>query len=120
MRQPRGGRGTYSRPRKAMWMMMKSTRRTQGLNMAEQSEVGFGPLAEDPAAFLARFLKLTNEIMAPFSTHLEKRHKINVNEFRVLMSVGRLGTAASHELVEFTGVHPMAVSRGVNKLIRDG
>lgn len=56
--------------------------------------------------------------MAPFSVHLEKRHKIGVNEFRVLMTVGRVGSAASHEVAEMTGVNTMAISRAVAVLKR--
>lgn len=71
-----------------------------------------------PADVLNHILKLHNRLLAPFSIHLEKRHRISVNEFRLLMSVGRLGSAASHEVAELTGVNTMAISRAVAVLKR--
>lgn len=72
------------------------------------------------AALLHDLLKLTNRLMAPFSTHLERRYRISLNEFRMLMTIGRLGATASHELAELTGVNVMSVSRAVSALRRDG
>jgi MarR family transcriptional regulator, lower aerobic nicotinate degradation pathway regulator len=71
-----------------------------------------------PADVLNHILKLHNRLLAPFSIHLEKRHKISLNEFRLLMSIGRLGSAASHEVAELTGVNSMAISRAVAVLRR--
>lgn len=71
-----------------------------------------------PADVLNHILKLHNRLLAPFSIHLEKRHRISVNEFRLLMSIGRLGSAASHEVAELTGVNTMAISRAVAVLKR--
>lgn len=65
-------------------------------------------------------LKLANKLMAPFSTYLEHRHKISLNEFRLLMLIGRFPHSASHELVELTGVNPMSVSRAVAALQKHG
>lgn len=81
------------------------------------------PQDETPVAAaetLHRILKLSNRLMAPFTTYLEHRYKISVNEFRLLMLIGRYGTAASHELVEVTGVNAMSVSRAVSALERHG
>lgn len=72
------------------------------------------------AAMLHQLLKLTNRLMAPFSTHLAHRYKISLNEFRLLMTIGRLGRTASHELAELTGVNVMSVSRAVATLQRHG
>jgi DNA-binding MarR family transcriptional regulator len=69
---------------------------------------------------LHRLLKLTNRLMAPFSTHLSDRYDISLNEFRLLMAIGRLGASASHELAEHTGVNAMSVSRAVATLQRNG
>jgi DNA-binding MarR family transcriptional regulator len=69
---------------------------------------------------LHRLLKLNNRLMAPFSTHLSHRHNISLNEFRLLMAIGRLGASASHELAEHTGVNAMSVSRAVSTLERHG
>ncbi len=78
------------------------------------------PAGIDRSQVLARLLKLHNRLMAPFSTHMEKRYKISLNEFRALMTIGNLGTTASHEIVEKTGVNAMAVSRAVSELKRHG
>jgi DNA-binding MarR family transcriptional regulator len=69
---------------------------------------------------LHQLLKLTNRLMAPFSTQLAHRYKISLNEFRLLMTIGGLGRSASHELAELTGVNVMSVSRAVATLERHG
>jgi DNA-binding MarR family transcriptional regulator len=74
----------------------------------------------DRGEVLHRILKLSNRLMAPFSTHLSHRYRISLNEFRLLMSIGKLGSAASHELAEITGVNVMSVSRAVATLERHG
>lgn len=74
----------------------------------------------DKVAMLHQLLKLTNRLMAPFSTHLSHRYKISLNEFRLLMTIGVLGRSASHELAELTGVNVMSVSRAVATLQRHG
>lgn len=72
------------------------------------------------AETLHRILKLSNRLMAPFSTYLEHQYRISVNEFRLLMFIGRFGATASHELAENTGVNVMSVSRAVSALQRNG
>ena len=74
----------------------------------------------EPADILHRLLKLQNELMAPFATHLEKQHRISVNGFRALMLTGRLGVTASHELAEILGVNAMSVHRAVRMLHQQG
>ena len=74
----------------------------------------------DKAAMLHQLLKLTNRLMAPFSTHLAHRYRISLNEFRLLMTIGALEKTASHELAEVTGVNVMSVSRAVATLQRHG
>jgi DNA-binding MarR family transcriptional regulator len=74
----------------------------------------------NPAQTLHRLLKLSNRLLQPFSVYLERQHRISVNEFRLLMLIGRMGSAASHELVELTGVNAMSVSRAVSALRRHG
>lgn len=71
-----------------------------------------------PAEVLRSILKLHNRLLAPFSIHLEKRHRISLNEFRLLMTLGQIGSAASHEVAELTGVNTMTVSRAVAVLKR--
>lgn len=65
-------------------------------------------------------LKLNNRLLVPFSTHLERRYDITLNEFRLLMLIGRTDETASHELVEQTGLNSMSVSRGVAALVAHG
>jgi DNA-binding MarR family transcriptional regulator len=74
----------------------------------------------DVGRMLHDLLKLSNRLMAPFSTHLADRYKISLNEFRLLMTIGALGTTASHEVAEKTGVNVMSVSRAVAALERNG
>jgi len=69
---------------------------------------------------LHRLLKLTNRLMAPFSTHLSHRYRISLNEFRLLMTIGAMGRTASHEVAEVTGVNAMSVSRAVATLEKHG
>ncbi len=76
--------------------------------------------AGDKVEMLHQLLKLTNRLMAPFSTHLAHRYKISLNEFRLLMTIGALEKTASHELAELTGVNVMSVSRAVATLQRHG
>jgi MarR family transcriptional regulator, lower aerobic nicotinate degradation pathway regulator len=71
------------------------------------------PAGVNATDILGHVLKLYNRLLVPFSEHLEKRHKIGVNEFRMLMMIGRLGTTASHEVADLTGVNTMAISRAV-------
>ena len=85
------------------------------LERTEREQTG-----SDKAAMLHQLLKLTNRLMAPFSTHLAHRYKISLNEFRLLMTIGTLGRTASHELAEMTGVNVMSVSRAVATLERHG
>ncbi len=72
------------------------------------------------AAILHRLLKLSNRLMTPFSVNLEHQYKISINEFRMLMLIGRHPNSASHELAERTGVNAMSVSRAVSALERHG
>ena len=78
------------------------------------------PRAADPFDVLHRFLKLGNRLGAPFSEHLEKRFRVTMNEFRVIMLIGREGAAASHELADISGVTTMRISRAVPSLERKG
>ena len=85
----------------------------------KRTESGGTP-GSDRVAMLHQLLKLTNRLMAPFSTHLAHRYRISLNEFRLLMTIGALGRTASHELAELTGVNVMSVSRAVATLQRHG
>lgn len=78
------------------------------------------PAGVDPAQTLHRLLKLNNRLLQPFSVYLEHQHRISLNEFRLLMMIGRRPGVASHELAELTGVSTMSVSRAVSALRRHG
>jgi len=82
----------------------------RNVHLAENSQV----------VLLHRLLKLTNRLMAPFSTHLSHRYRISLNEFRLLMTIGALGRTASHEVADVTGVNAMSVSRAVATLEKHG
>ncbi len=90
---------------------------------AEDADDAASPLVRygiDPMETLHRILKLSNRLMAPFSANLERQYRISVNEFRLLMLIGRQGQGASHELAGMTGVNIMSVSRAVSSLQRSG
>lgn len=93
------------------------------MNVQRGSAVAGGHVHMDECGeviLLHRLLKLTNRLMAPFSTHLSHRYKISLNEFRLLMTIGALGRTASHEVAELTGVNAMSVSRAVAALEKHG
>ena len=100
--------------------------------LAAQEERGAQSLAVGVAArrepgldetyprLLYRLLKLSNLINRPFFTHFADRHDLTLNDVRVLMGLAHAAQAASHELCEATGMHPMNVSRSVARLRRQG
>ena len=88
--------------------------------MATRAAIDQRDRPADPGRMLHELLKLSNRLMAPFATHLADRYRISLNEFRLLMTIGSLGTTASHEVAEKTGVNVMSVSRAVAALERNG
>ena len=77
-------------------------------------------LDETYPQLLYSLLKLSNLIGRPFFTHFANRYDLTMNDVRVLMRLAHVGQAASHELCESTGMHPMNVSRSVAQLRRQG
>ena len=73
---------------------------------------------EAHASLLYRLLKLSNLIGRPFFAHFADRYDLTMNDLRVLMTLAPLEEAASHELCQVTGMHPMNVSRSVARLRR--
>jgi DNA-binding MarR family transcriptional regulator len=73
-----------------------------------------------PPMLLYRLVKLTHLILRPFYAQRAEAYKLNVNELRVLMTLAPMGEAASHELCEVAGLHPMNVSRAVGTLRKQG
>ena len=93
------------------------------LGSALQTDPGAGPRAEleqPRPRLLYRLLKLSNLVGRPFFTHFADRFDLTLNDVRVLMSLSHVGQAASHELCDATGMHPMNVSRSVARLKRQG
>ena len=77
-------------------------------------------LEQPRARLLYHLLKLSNLVGRPFFTHFADRYDLTLNDVRVLMSLSHVGQAASHELSDATGMHPMNVSRSVARLKRLG
>jgi DNA-binding MarR family transcriptional regulator len=73
-----------------------------------------------PPMLLHRLLKLSNLILRPLFVRRAESYEMNVNELRVLMTLAQMGEAASHELCEVAGLHPMNVSRAVGTLRTQG
>src|SRR3569833_1089008 len=69
---------------------------------------------------LRQLLKLSNLVGRPFFTHFAERYDLTMNDARVLMALASERQAASHELCDATGMHPMNVSRSVARLRRQG
>jgi len=69
---------------------------------------------------LHRILRLANKLMTPFSVYLQAQHKISVNEFRLLMIVGRTKETSARDVALETGVSTMSVSRAVSTLQKSG
>lgn len=93
------------------------------LGAALAADPGAEPRAELEQArprLLYHLLKLGNLIGRPFFTHFADRYDLTLNDVRVLMSLGFVSQAASHELCDATGMHPMNVSRSVARLKRQG
>jgi DNA-binding MarR family transcriptional regulator len=67
-----------------------------------------------------RLMKLTNLINRPFFSRFAKRYHLTINDARVLVTLASMPEAASHELCDATGMHPMNVSRSVATLRRQG
>jgi DNA-binding MarR family transcriptional regulator len=98
-----------------------STRRTE-FSRPEADAAGSASSSRDPwhPDMLYRLLKLGNLIGRPFFSHFSERYDLTMNDLRVLMTLAPMGEAASHELCQVTGMHPMNVSRSVARMRRQG
>ncbi|MCC6203194.1 MAG: winged helix-turn-helix transcriptional regulator [Gammaproteobacteria bacterium] len=65
-----------------------------------------------------RLMKLTNLINRPFFNQGARPHGININEWRLLITLADFGETAAHELADASGLHPMNVSRSLALLCR--
>jgi DNA-binding MarR family transcriptional regulator len=89
---------------------------------AWKEAAGIGETARHdvPSLMMFRLLRLYNQMIAAFNTHIEKQFSLSLGEFRVLMTLGRMQSAASHEIAEATGIGTMNISRAVASLTRKG
>lgn len=81
---------------------------------------GVGHAGQAHPQLLYRLLKVSNLIGRPFFTHFADRYDLTMNDTRVLMTLASMSEAASHELCQVNGMHPMNVSRSVARLRRQG
>jgi DNA-binding MarR family transcriptional regulator len=86
----------------------------------EAAPSGAGPAEQANAHLFYRVLKLSNLIGRPFFTHFADRYDLTMNDTRVLMTLASMSEAASHEICQVSGMHPMNVSRSVARLRRQG
>ena len=91
-------------------------------DIAAAEAVGTADAGLDEAypRLLRQLLKLSNLVGRPFFTHFAERYDLTMNDARVLLSLTSVTQAASHELCDVTGMHPMNVSRSVARLRRQG
>jgi DNA-binding MarR family transcriptional regulator len=73
-----------------------------------------------PPMLLYRLLKLSQLVLRPYYVQRAAGYKLTLNEVRVLMTLAWMEEAASHELCEVAGLHPMNVSRAVASLRSEG
>ena len=92
--------------------------RTVAIPAAGEADDGNPP--EDKTIILQRLLQLQNRLLTPFNAHLQKRYDISANEFRIFMTLGRMGSGAAHEIADVTGLSTMTVSRAIAALERAG
>ena len=67
-----------------------------------------------------RLLKLTSLMGRPFFTRFAQQYEMSANDWRVVTTLAAVPEAASHELCQITGMHPMNVSRSVATLRKQG
>jgi DNA-binding MarR family transcriptional regulator len=108
-------------------MAVKNKRSVPRRTPAQQRETWLRALsaADDPrhvvpTLVIYRLLKLSNLISRPFLAEDSVRYRISLNELRILMTLAPMREAASHELANVAGMHPMNVSRAVAALRRHG
>jgi len=73
-----------------------------------------------PQVVWYRLLKLTNLMGRPFFTRFAQQYELSINDWRVVTTLASMPEAASHELCQVTGMHPMNVSRSVATLRKQG
>lgn len=99
---------------------LKETGSLFGDAWKEAAGIGDKAKHDVPSLMMFRLLRLYNQMIAAFNTHIEKQFSLSLGEFRVLMTLGRMESAASHEIAEATGIGTMNISRAVASLTRKG
>jgi DNA-binding MarR family transcriptional regulator len=99
---------------------LKETGNLFGDAWKEAAGIGEKARHDVPSLMMFRLLRLNNQMMAAFNAHIEKQFSLSLGEFRVLMTLGRMESAASHEIAEATGIGTMNISRAVASLIKKG
>ncbi len=99
---------------------LKETGNLFGDAWKEAAGIGDKARHDVPSLMMFRMLRLYNQMFAAFNTHIEKQFSLSLGEFRVLMTLGRMESAASHEIAEATGIGTMNISRAVSSLSRKG
>jgi DNA-binding MarR family transcriptional regulator len=99
---------------------LKETGNLFGDAWKEAAGIGEKARHDVPSLMMFRLLRLYNQMIAAFNTHIEKQFSLSLGEFRVLMTLGRMESAASHEIAEATGIGTMNISRAVASLSKKG
>lgn len=99
---------------------LKETGNLFGDAWKEAAGIGEKARHDVPSLMMFRLLRLYNQMIAAFNTHIEKQFALSLGEFRVLMTLGRMKSAASHEISEATGIGTMNISRAVASLSKKG
>jgi DNA-binding MarR family transcriptional regulator len=99
---------------------LKETGNLFGDAWKEAAGIGDKARHDVPSLMMFRLLRLYNQMIAAFNTHIEKQFSLSLGEFRVLMTLGRMESAASHEIAEATGIGTMNISRAVASLTKKG
>jgi DNA-binding MarR family transcriptional regulator len=82
--------------------------------------------AEPPAALpidsslFFKLVRLVNLTARPFVETLSRAHNLSLNEWRTLLVLASHPGVAAHEVVDFTGLDKMSVSRALAALERSG
>lgn len=71
-------------------------------------------------AISLRIVRLGNLLSKPFFTRYAERFDLSLNEWRVMMTLSERPGIAATEVSALTGMHPMNVSRSVQRLARMG
>jgi DNA-binding MarR family transcriptional regulator len=99
---------------------LKETGNLFGDAWKEAAGIGEKARHDVPSLMMFRLLRLYNQMISAFNTHIEKQFSLSLGEFRVLMTLGRMESAASHEIAHATGIGTMNISRAVASLTRKG